>query len=99
MRLFMVKCKKGEEHLIVNKIMTRIRLRQSNPAEALNIESAIVSKGIKGRIYVEAAKESQVREVVDGITNLFTRQITMVPREDEAAVLRGLSKVKKSVSL
>jgi hypothetical protein len=64
----MVKCRLGEEKQTVLLLM-RKAIAYSNSPEPLQIRTVIAPEGIKGYIYIEAYKQTHVKQVYIG--NIF----------------------------
>jgi transcription elongation factor SPT5 len=60
--LWMVKCRLGEEKLTVLQLMRKC-IAYSNNNEPLQIKSVIAPEGIKGYVYIEAYKQTHVKQV------------------------------------
>ena len=89
--LWMVKCKIGEEKQTVLQLMRKyIAYKANNPNEQLLIKSAVAPEGIKGYIYIEAFKQTHVKQAINGVSNLKMGQWkqTMVPITEMTDVLR-----------
>jgi len=89
--LWMVKCKIGEEKQTVLQLMRKfIAYKSSTTNEPLLIKSAVAPEGIKGYIYIEAFKQTHVKQAIDGVSNLRVGQWkqTMVPITEMTDVLR-----------
>jgi len=78
--LWMVKCKIGEEKMTVLQLMRKF-IAYSTTDEPLLIKSVIAPEGIKGYIYIEAYKQTHVKQAINGVGNLKLGQWkqTMVP--------------------
>ncbi|XP_054161598.1 transcription elongation factor SPT5-like [Oppia nitens] len=87
--LWMVKCKIGEEKTTVLQLMRKV-IAFANTDEPLPIKSVVAPEGIKGYIYIEAFKQTHVKQAIQGLGNLrlgLYRQ-TMVPINEMTDVLR-----------
>ncbi|XP_015790153.1 transcription elongation factor SPT5-like [Tetranychus urticae] len=87
--LWMVKCRIGEEKSTVLQIMRKF-IAYSTTEEPLLIKSVIAPEGIKGYIYIEAYKQTHVKQAITGIGNLrlgLYKQ-TMVPINEMTDVLK-----------
>ena len=87
--LWMVKCKIGEEKQTVLQLMRKYIAFKSSE-EPLLIKSAVAPEGIKGYVYIEAFKQTHVKQAINGISNLRLGQWkqTMVPITEMTDVLR-----------
>jgi len=61
--LWMVKCRLGEEKCTVLQLM-RKAIAYANNNDPLQIKSVIAPEGIKGYIYIEAYKQTHVKQVL-----------------------------------
>ncbi|CAG2162644.1 unnamed protein product [Oppiella nova] len=87
--LWMIKCKIGEEKATVLQLMRKF-IAFSTTDEPLPIKSVVAPEGIKGYIYIEAFKQTHVKQAIQGMGNLrlgIYRQ-TMVPINEMTDVLR-----------
>lgn len=87
--LWMVKCRLGEEKQTVFQLMRKFIAYQFTE-EPLQIKSIVAPEGVKGYIYVEAFKQTHVKQAIDGIGSLrmglYAQQ--MVPIKEMTDVLR-----------
>ncbi|KAM0845688.1 hypothetical protein ACQ4PT_056194 [Festuca glaucescens] len=91
-KLWMVKCAIGHERETALCLMQKFIDR-----EDLQIKSVIALEHLKNYIYVEAEKESHVKEACKGLRNIFaSAKITQVPTKEMTDVL---SVTTKSVDL
>jgi len=95
--LWMVKCVIGTEKETLLRLMHKYIAHQ-HTKEPLLIRSVVVPEHLKGYIYVEAFKQSHVKQAIEGITNLRLGQWQqqMVPIKEMTDVLRV---VKEQVGL
>jgi transcription elongation factor SPT5 len=95
--LWMVKCVMGTEKETLLRIMNKV-IAYQDTEEPLQIRSAIVPEHVKGYIYIEAFKQTHVKQVIEGITNLRIGQYNqqMVPIKEMTDVLRV---VKEQIGL
>ena len=95
--LWMVKCVIGTEKECLLRLMNKFIAYQETE-EPLQIRSVVVPDHLKGYIYVEAFKQTHVKQAIEGITNLRLGQYTqqMVPFKEMTDVLRV---VKEQVGL
>ncbi|KAI1289197.1 Transcription elongation factor SPT5 [Halotydeus destructor] len=87
--LWMVKCKIGEEKMTVLQLMRKF-IAYKDSEEPLLIKSVVAPEGIKGLIYIEAYKQTHVKQAIEGLGNLrpgLWKQ-TMVPIHEMTDVLR-----------
>lgn len=70
-RLWMVKCRRGEERATACQLMKKLITSQSS-SEPFRILSAVAPKGIKGYIYIKAFKLSDVEDIIKDIKNLIS---------------------------
>merc|ERR1719234_626692 len=87
--LWMVKCRIGEEKVTVLQMMRKMIAYQFED-EPLQIRSVVAPEHVKGYIYVEAFKQTHVKQAIDGISNLRMGmyQQNMVPIKEMTDVLR-----------
>lgn len=87
--LWMVKCKIGEEKQTVLQLMRKFIAFKSSE-EPLLIKSAVAPEGIKGYVYIEAFKQTHLKQAINGIGNLKLGQWKqqMVPVAEMTDVLR-----------
>ncbi|KAL8130574.1 hypothetical protein V2J09_019729 [Rumex salicifolius] len=87
-KLFMVKCAIGKEREVAVCLMQKYIDKGSE----LQIKSAVALDHLKNYIYIEADKESHVREAIKGMRNIFGAKITIVPIKEMTDVLSVESK-------
>ncbi|XP_041365560.1 transcription elongation factor SPT5-like [Gigantopelta aegis] len=87
--LWVVKCRIGEEKPTVIHLMRKLITYQFTD-EPLQIKCAIAKEGLKGYIYIEAYKQTHVKQAIDGIGNLRIGcyQQQMVPIKEMTDVLK-----------
>ena len=87
--LWMVKCKIGEEKATVLQLMRKF-IAYSKTEDPLQIKSVVAPEGIKGYIYVEAYKQTHVKQAIQSLGNLRMGQYkqTMVPITEMVEVLK-----------
>lgn len=87
--LWMVKCKIGEEKQTVLQLMRKF-IAFKNSDDPLLIKSVVAPEGIKGYVYIEAFKQTHVKQAINNIGNLRLGQWkqTMVPINEMTDVLR-----------
>ncbi|XP_055342396.1 transcription elongation factor SPT5-like [Paramacrobiotus metropolitanus] len=87
--LWMVKCKIGEERATCLQLMRKFIAFQ-NSSEPLQIKSALTVEGVKGYIYVEAYKQTHVKQAIENISNLRMgmNNQQMVPIREMTDVLK-----------
>ena len=85
----MVKCRLGEEKQTVLQLMRKFIAYQFTE-EPLQIKSIVTPEGVKGYIYIEAYKQTHVKQAIDGIGSLRMGQYQqmMVPIKEMTDVLR-----------
>ncbi|CAM8979670.1 unnamed protein product [Rhodiola kirilowii] len=88
-KLWIVKCAIGRERETAVCLMQKYIDKGSE----LQIKSAIALDHLKNYIYVEADKESHVREACKGLRNIYAQKITLVPIREMTDVLSVESKV------
>ena len=95
--LWMVKCQIGMEKETLLKLMHKF-LAFQHTDERLQIRSIVVPEHVKGYIYIEAFKQTHVKQAIEGVSNLRLGQWTqkMVPIKEMTDVLRV---VKEQVGL
>ncbi|XP_046908772.2 transcription elongation factor subunit Spt5 [Dermatophagoides farinae] len=87
--LWMVKCRIGEEKQTVLQLMRKFIAHQ-NSDDPLQIKSVVAPEGIKGYIYIEAYKQTHVKQAIQNVGNLrlgLYKQ-TMVPIAEMTEVLK-----------
>ncbi|CAL1541166.1 unnamed protein product [Lymnaea stagnalis] len=95
--LWVVKCRMGEEKTTVIHILRKMITYQFTE-EPLQIKSVVAKEGLKGYIYIEAFKQTHVKQAIEGIGNLrmgYYKQ-QMVPIREMTDVLKV---VKETASL
>mmetsp|Transcript_4965 Transcript_4965/g.7511 ORF Transcript_4965/g.7511 Transcript_4965/m.7511 type:complete len:1186 (+) Transcript_4965:73-3630(+) len=87
-KLWMVKCKEGKERSVVVQLMHR-QLTKSVSSKAPPIFSAVAPTGLNGFIYVEANKQSHVRDALKGLeATVNVYKIKLVPISEMTSCLR-----------
>lgn len=97
--LWMVKCLPGSEKMAVLQLMRKFIAYENTEEDPgpLQIKSAIALDAVKGYIYVEAYKQTHVKQAIEGINNLrlgLNKQ-TMVPITEMPDVLRVIREQPK----
>ncbi|XP_043717650.1 putative transcription elongation factor SPT5 homolog 1 isoform X2 [Telopea speciosissima] len=87
-KLWMIKCLIGHEREAAVCLMQKYIDKGSE----LQIRSAIALDHLKNYIYVEADKESHVREACKGLRNIYSQKVMLVPIKEMTAVLSVESK-------
>lgn len=87
--LWVVKCRMGEEKTVVAHLMRKV-IAYQNTDEPLQIKSVVSKEGLKGYIYIEAYKQTHVKQAIEGIGNLRIGyyQQQMVPIREMTDVLK-----------
>ncbi|KAG8193552.1 hypothetical protein JTE90_003761 [Oedothorax gibbosus] len=87
--LWMVKCRIGEEKQTVLLLMRKFIAYQYTE-EPLQIKSVVAPEGVKGYIYIEAYKQTHVKQAINGVGSLRMGQYQqmMVPIKEMTDVLR-----------
>lgn len=87
--LWMVKCRIGEEKTTILQLMRKFIAYQYSD-EPLQIKSVVAPEGVKGYIYIEAYKQTHVKQAIQGVGNLRMGQYQqmMVPIKEMTDVLR-----------
>ena len=87
--LWMVKCKIGEEKATVLQLMRKY-IAFSKTEEPLQIKSVVAPEGSKGYIYIEAYKQTHVKNAIANVNNLRMGvwKQTMVPIGEMTEVLK-----------
>lgn len=85
----MVKCRLGEEKQTVLQLMRKFIAYQFTDTP-LQIKSVVSPEGVKGYIYIEAFKQTHVKQAIDQISSLRMGQYAqqMVPIKEMTDVLR-----------
>ncbi|XP_042514396.1 putative transcription elongation factor SPT5 homolog 1 [Macadamia integrifolia] len=87
-KLWMIKCAIGHEREAAVCLMQKYIDKGSE----LQIRSAIALDHLKNYIYVEAEKESHVREACKGLRNIYSQKVMLVPIKEMTDVLSVESK-------
>ncbi|KAK7098266.1 transcription elongation factor SPT5-like [Littorina saxatilis] len=87
--LWVVKCRMGEEKDVVVHVMRKVITYQFTE-EPLQIKSVVAKEGLKGYIYIEAYKQTHVKQAIEGIGSLRIGyyQQQMVPIKEMTDVLK-----------
>ncbi|CAK9291026.1 unnamed protein product [Gordionus sp. m RMFG-2023] len=93
--LWMIKCRIGEEKATVVQLMRKFIAYQFTD-EPLQITSVICKEGLKGYIYIESFKQSQVKQAIKGMGNLRAAQYQqkMVPINEMVDVLKVVKEIR-----
>lgn len=94
--LWLVKCQMGEEKATVLALMRKFFALQTK--KPLQIKSAFAKEGLKGYIYIEAFKQTHVKQAIEGISALARAayEQRLVPISEMIDVMRV---VKETASL
>ncbi|KAK2738462.1 transcription elongation factor spt5 [Myotisia sp. PD_48] len=92
-----VKCRPGKEREIVFSIMKRMEERPQTSRNPIRIISAFERGGtMSGYVYVEARKQADIIDALDGMSNIYVRtKMTLISVKEMPDLLR----VKKSEEL
>ncbi|XP_078489937.1 transcription elongation factor SPT5 isoform X4 [Ciona intestinalis] len=95
--LWTVKCKHGEEKATVVLLMRKFIAMQYDE-QPLQIKSVTAPEGLKGYIYVEAIKQTHVKQAIEGISNLRLGYWTqkMVPTKEMPDVFKVLKEFDRT---
>lgn len=97
--LWMVKCQIGCEKMAVLQLMRKFIAYENMKEDPgpLQIKSVIALDAVKGYVYVEAYKQTHVKQAIDGINNLRLglHKQTMVPISEMPDVLRVVKEQPK----
>ncbi|VDL95734.1 unnamed protein product, partial [Schistocephalus solidus] len=87
--LWVVRCQMGEEKSTVLALMRKFIAYQLSDTP-LQIKSAFAKEGLKGYIYIEAFKQTHVKQAIEGIGALSRSrfQQTLVPIKEMTDVMR-----------
>jgi len=87
--LWMVRCRIGEEKQTVIALM-RKALALENTENAIQIKSAVAPEGLKGYIYIEAYKQTHLKNAIEGFgaLKMGVWKQQMVPISEMADVLK-----------
>lgn len=87
--LWMVKCLPGTEKETVLKLMHKV-IAHSKTDQPLQIKSVVTPEHVKGYIYIEAFKQTHVKQAIEGVSNLRMGQWSqkMVPIKEMTDVFR-----------
>ena len=69
----MVRCRIGEEKSTVLQLMRKFHA-YSRTEEPLQIKSVVAPEGVKGYVYIEAYKQTHVKQCLTGVSNLSMGQ-------------------------
>lgn len=87
--LWALRCKMGDEKAIVLALMRKFIAYQYSDTP-LQIKSVFAKEGLKGYVYVEAFKQTHVKQAIEGITSLklsmYKQQL--VPIDEMTEVVR-----------
>lgn len=84
----MIKCRPGHERELILSLMQKFVDLESEPDRRLLIQSAIAPDHLHGTIYVEAEKEAHVRAAINGLHNLISWKVKLVPINEMTDVLK-----------
>eukprot|EP00924_Labyrinthula_sp_SR-Ha-C_P014820 augustus_masked-scaffold_43-processed-gene-1.9-mRNA-1 protein AED:1.00 eAED:1.00 QI:0/-1/0/0/-1/1/1/0/923 len=98
-RLYAIRCKPGEETLLVIKLMNKYIATSGSKRNFLQKGMDITSvthPGGKGYIYVESRSEQSVKSALHGLRGVF-QKLTLIPLSEMVSVMgvKGESNVKK----
>lgn len=97
--LWMVKCQIGTEKMVALQLMRKYFAYENMKDDPgpLQIKSVIALDAVKGYIYIEAYKQTHVKQAIDGINNLRLglHKQTMVPISEMTDVLRVIREQPK----
>lgn len=97
--LWMVKCQIGAEKITALQLMRKYIAYENIKEDPgpLQIKSVIALDAVKGYIYIEAYKQTHVKQAIDGINNLRLglHKQTMVPISQMTDVLRVVKEQPK----
>lgn len=97
--LWMVKCQIGCERMAVLQLMRKFIAYENMKDDPgpLQIKSVIALDAVKGYVYIEAYKQTHVKQAIDGINNLRLglHKQTMVPISEMPDVLRVVKEQPK----
>lgn len=97
--LWMVKCQIGAEKTAALQLMRKFIAYENIKEDPgpLQIKSVIALDAVKGYIYIEAYKQTHVKQAIDGINNLRLglHKQTMVPISEMTDVLRVVKEQPK----
>ncbi|XP_050411493.1 transcription elongation factor SPT5 [Patella vulgata] len=87
--LWIVKCRMGEEKATVLLLMRKFITYQFTE-EPLQIKSVVAKEGLKGYIYIEAYKQTHVKQAIEGVGSLRMGiwQQQMVPIKEMTDVMK-----------
>lgn len=95
-KLWMVKCKTGHEREAAISIMQKhaALVREGKP---MSICAAVSQDKLKGYVYVEAVKETQVRDAIAGLRIIY-QKIKLVPLGEMVDVLTAAGRMTKQLA-
>nr|CAB3266712.1 transcription elongation factor SPT5 [Phallusia mammillata] len=95
--LWTVKCKHGEEKATVMLLMRKFITMQYEE-QPLQIKSVSAPEGLKGYIYIEAMKQTHVKQAIEGVSNLRLGYWTqkMVPTKEMPDVFKVLKEFDRT---
>ena len=87
--LWTVKCRQGEERETCLQLMRKF-LAYERSEDPLQIKSVLTVEGVKGYVYIEAFKQTHVRQAIENISNLRMglNKEQMVPIKEMTDVLK-----------
>jgi len=89
-KLWMFSCSPGKEEELVYQIMNKC-ISFAKQGRAFGITSVVAAQS-KGKIYVESPSEPSVMEAVQGIRNLMSYTMRLVPIHDMTTVMNVIPK-------
>ena len=82
-KLWLIKCKIGEEKEILNNLFHKFfHFKSKEPKDRLKIFSIISYDNLKGKIFVEAFNQRDVVHAISGMTNVNPNSIQIIPIDE-----------------
>lgn len=86
-KLWLIKCRPGKEKDVIQSIWKRYRDRE-HADKPLQITSVISRDHLKGYLYIEAFKQTDVTAALEHIPHVFSSKPSLVPIEEMMSVLK-----------
>jgi len=96
--MWTLKCRMGEEKATAMLLMRKFITSQQS-TNPLQIKSVVVPEGLKGYIYIEAIKQTHLKQAIEGVSNLRLGYYNqkMVPTKEMPDVLKVIKDFDRSV--
>lgn len=93
-KLWRIKVTPGRERELVFKITNKL-IEYLNAGDPLNVLEVFESSLCQGIIYCEAYKSQHVEKVLQGLSGINHRSVTMIPINEMTEVMKGCRVVQK----